>query len=57
MEQQIITEIKRLHDELRRLEVKPEYINFKRLNLEQLETELDAVSGQLETRKRFLGVN
>lgn len=54
--EELIDRIKLLHDELRRLEVKPEYINFKRLSLEGLRAELEAVSEQLERRKRFLGV-
>ena len=55
--EELIASIKLLHDELRQLDVKPEHINFKVLKPEQLQTELDAVSRQVETRKRFLGVN
>lgn len=53
--EELITQIKSLHDELRRLDVKPEYINFKRLTLEGLQAEFEAVSEQVKTRKRFLG--
>lgn len=54
---ELIAEIKAACDELRRLDVKPEYVNFYRLSADDLATELDAVARQLETRKRFLGVN
>lgn len=53
---ELIAEIKLLQDELEKLGVRRERIVFHRLGTEQLENELDAVSDQLETRKRFLGV-
>ncbi len=53
---ELIAAIRSLQDELCELKVKREYINFRRLKDEDLELELEAVSDQLKTRKRFLGV-
>lgn len=51
----IINEIRRVYEDLRRLGVKPEYVDLRRLSNEQLTDEFEAVSDQLKTRKRFLG--
>ena len=54
---ELIAEIKAVREELAELGVtRHEYINFRRLSAEDLEQELDAVSEQLERRKKFLGV-
>lgn len=51
-----IIEISRLQDELERLGVKRERVNFRRLGDEELEEVAGSIIEQLETRKRFLGV-
>lgn len=52
---ELINRIKSLHGELTRLGVKPEYVNFRRLNAAELETEYEAVAEQLARRKKFTG--
>lgn len=56
-EDELISAIVAVYDELRELKVIPQQINLKRASLEQLESELEAVADQLAQRKRFLGVN
>lgn len=53
----LINEISAVQDELEKLGVRRERINFRRMSAEDLELELEAVGEQLKTRKRFLGVS
>lgn len=54
--QQLITEIEAIHNELYKLKVIPEKIQFAKLEIDDLEMELEAVTEQLKTRKRFLRI-
>ena len=56
-DERLINEISAVQDELEKLGVRRERINFRRLSAEELEVEFDAVGEQLKTRKRFLGVS
>lgn len=53
----MIAQIRAMQDELARLGVRREYINFRRLKDEELAEEFDAVFDQLKQRKKFLEVN
>lgn len=53
---EFINEISAVRIELEKLGVPPERINLTRMSIDDLEVELDALSEQLKTRKRFLGV-
>lgn len=54
---ELITKIKAIYDELVILKVKPENLNLLNLDYLALQEEFEAVSEQLKTRKRFLGIN
>jgi hypothetical protein len=53
---ELAAEIRGVQDELERLGVRRERINFHRMPDEELETLTESISEQFETRKRFLGV-
>jgi ribonuclease HI len=57
VEQQLITEIESVYVELFKRKVIPEKVDLKSFSVEELEMELTAVSEQLATRKRFLGMD
>lgn len=54
---ELIAEIFAVQDELVKLDVRRERINLRKMSVEDLEFELEAVGEQLKTRKRFLGVS
>lgn len=53
---ELITKIKAIYDDLVILKVKPEKVNLLVLGYNELAEEFEAVSNQLQTRKRFLGI-
>lgn len=55
MTNEIIEKIRAVQDELVRLGVKKQYIPFAKLDDDGLNAELEAVTEQLERRKKFLG--
>ena len=54
---ELINEIRAVRIELEKLGVPPERINLRRMSSDDLEVESGALSEQLKTRKRFLGVS
>jgi len=53
---ELITEIRRIQNELVFLKVKRELVNLGRMDLSELSELVDAFRDQLRQRKKFLGV-
>lgn len=49
----LIAEIREIQDELEKLGVRRERVNFKRMSDEDLEEFLESIGEQLRTRKKF----